>query len=1142
MALLRRVRRGFGWTSKSMKKYDHTLIERKWQREWRRKKLHKTPDKVKGKENFFLLVEFPYPSGNLHVGHWYAFSVPDILARTTRMQGKNVLYPIGFDAFGLPAENAAIKNKLNPRTWTKKNIAYMKKQMESMGTTFDWSREVQTIDPGYYKWTQWQFLQFFKKGLAYQKDTPVNWCPSCKTVLANEQVIDGRCERCKTEVVQKEMLQWNMKITEYADRLIDDLAELNWPEPIKEAQRSWIGRSEGAEIDFPLVIDADKKKYTYVLLHGWQGTPDAPRFQHWKAELEKAGHAVLIPALPNTKKPSEKEQVEAALAAADYDENTILFGHSLGAVVAMKVVERLKKPIARLVLAGGFVDRDFKDKPRPFDKHFTWKFDGASIRKNAKTIQVLHDPQDRSISEAQCARLETMLGEKAVRLPSEKPHFTGQRELPILRWLRPTITVFTTRADTLFGGTFLVLAPEHPWVTLALGHKSVFSNNEEVQKYVDAAKKKTERERQESKEKTGVELKGVKAINPASGKEIPLWVGDFAIGSFGTGALFGDAHDERDTEFAKKYNIPLKETLQPFTVKISGVDALKKDLPLVKRHGVIAVIKHPTEEKYLGVTYKPTSVYGFVSGGIEGSEKPEETAIREIREETGYTKPKFVRALGSSIYSRFYSVKYVRNTDSEYIPLLFQLEDLTREEVSPEEKAEHDMEWMTPLQIEGFLNREDYKTAWNRLHGRPYTGKGILYDSGEFSSLTSEEALPKIGEKYGRLVKQYHLRDWVVSRQRYWGVPIPIIHCPTCGAQAVPDKDLPVRLPAVKDYVPDGRGKSPLAKVKSWVQVKCPKCKGKAERETDTLDTFVDSSWYFLRYSDPKNKKKFADPKKLDTWMPVDLYSGGAEHTTMHVLYSRFWQKALYDLGLVKDKEPYARRMNRSLILGPDGQKMSKSRGNVIDPDEVVAHLGSDTVRMYLAFVGPYNEVSTYPWNPNGVVGVRRFLERVWRLSETVQKENVGSLENVFHKTIKKVGEDIIALKFNTAISSLMILLNAIEQEKRIGRVQWEILLRLLAPFAPHLTEELWHETGKKTSVHLEKWPKFDAKKLKDETVKIAVQVNGKTRAETEIDADADKAIVEKAAREAVASRLQGKEVVRTIVVPGRLVNFVVKE
>ena len=958
-----------------MKAYDHKKIEKKWQKFWATNKIYTTKDAVSGKDNFYLLVEFPYPSGNLHVGHWYAFAVPDILARFQRMRGKNVLYPIGFDAFGLPAENAAIKNGINPRDWTEKNILYMKKQIASMGASFDTSREVQTIDPGYYKWTQWMFLQLFKKNLAYQKETAVNWCPKDKTVLANEQVVDGKCERCGSEVVQRQMLQWNIKITDYADRLIDDLELLDWPNQIKESQRNWIGRSEGYEIDFCLDF-GDEKVYARVL-------PDC-----------------------------------------------------------------------------------------------------------------------------------------------KKAH----------------LTVFTTRPDTLFGGTFLVLAPEHPWVTLALEHKTVLANNDEVIAYVEKAKRKTELERTENKEKTGVELKGVRAINPTTGKEMPIWIGDFAIATFGTGALFGDAHDERDVAFATKFSIPLKETIEPLFIQTNARDAVRNGEPFTERNSVHAFVKHWSEDKYQAVVYKPTQINECVTGGIEEGEEAVAAGIREIREETGYVNARFVRALGNRIHAKYYSVERQKNMFVHFTPLLFQLEDGAQVEIAPNEKSRHDVSWITKEEMDRFINRDDIRLGWDRIHGETcFSGKGILFDSGEFSGMTSEEAIPKIGTKFGRMVKQYHLRDWIVSRQRYWGVPIPIIHCPECGAVPVPDKDLPVKLPEVKDYLPEGEGRSPLAKVAKFVNVKCPKCGGKAERETDTLDTFVDSSWYFLRYTDPKNKSKFADAKKMAEWLPVDLYSGGAEHTTMHLLYSRFWHKALYDMGLVAESEPYRRRMNRSIILGPDGQKMSKSRGNVIDPDEVVANLGADTVRMYLAFVGPYNEVSSFPWNPDGVVGVRRFLERVWRAQEYIGKADVLALNPALHRALKKIGEDIAVMKFNTAISQLMILLNAIEKEKHIGKAQWEIFLQMLAPFAPHMAEELWND-ARKSSIHKTSWPTYDPAQLKEDTLKIAVQINGKTRGETEIPGDADKAAQEQAACDAVAERLKGKKLIRTIVVPGRLVNFVVAE
>jgi leucyl-tRNA synthetase len=1128
-----------------MKKYDHKAIERRWQKEWEKNKIYTAPDKAPGKDNFYLLVEFPYPSGNLHVGHWYAFAVPDILARYQRMRGNNVLYPIGFDAFGLPAENAAIKRGINPRTWTEDNIAYMKKQIGSMGASFDWSREVQTIDPGYYKWTQWMFLQFFKNGLAYRKETAVNWCPKDKTVLANEQVIDGKCERCGSEVIQRQMLQWNLKITDYADRLIDDLERLDWPEQIKESQRNWIGRSEGYEVLFPLQFGANKTKQKYVLLHGFHGKPSD---LGWIAEkLRSYGHEVIVPELPNADAPTEKEWVEAALQATSYDKDTVLFGYSLGAATALKVVERLDVKIASLVLAGGFVDPKFADTSRNFEKKFKWTFDVPRIKKTVGRIQFLHDTTDKAVSKGQAERLGKLFDIPITYVQAQKSHFTGENEMILLNYLVASIIVFTTRSDTLYGGTYLVLAPEHPWVTLALGHKTVLSNNAEVAAYVAQAKKKTELERQTGKDKTGVELKGVKAINPTTGAEMPLWIGDFAIATFGTGALFGDAHDERDVEFAKKFNIPLKETIEPLTVQKTGLDTFREHEAANSRHAVLAVVKHWSEDKYLAVQYKPTDVRGFVSGGVEEGEDEPATAAREVREETGYSSARFVRKLGGTIHSKYFSLKY-GNLHVRFTPLLMQLENDAREEISPKEKEEHNVSWMTPKEIEAFINRGDMKAAWERVKGDTcYTGKGILFDSDEFSGLTSDEAIPKVGEKFGRKVKQYRLRDWIVSRQRYWGVPIPIIHCLKCGTVAVPDKALPVKLPEVKDYLPEGTGKSPLAKVKKFVEVNCPQCKGKAERETDTFDTFVDSSWYFLRYTDPKNKKKFADGKKLEQWMPVDLYSGGAEHTTVHVLYSRFWQKALYDLGFVADPEPYTRRMNRSLIMGPDGQKMSKSRGNVIDPDEVVSQLGADTVRMYLAFIGPYNEVSNYPWNPDGVVGVRRFLERVWRAQEYVGAADNEALENSLHKTIKKVGDDIVALKFNTAISALMIFLNAVDKEtlrqaqgkKALGKGQWERFLQLLAPFAPHMAEELWAESGQKKSIHKTEWPSFDEARLKDDTITIAVQINGKTRSEASVPSDADKAAQEAAAKEAIADRMHGKKILRTIVVPGRLVNFV---
>jgi leucyl-tRNA synthetase len=826
----------------SMAKYNPSKIEKKWQKYWEQKKMHVTKDKVKGKENFYLLFEFPYPSGNLHMGHWYAFSVPDILSRYLRMKGYNVMYPVGFDAFGLPAENAAIERNLQPADWTNKNIAHMSKQLKSMGATLDWSREIRTTDPEYYKWTQWIFLQFYKKGLAYRAKTAVNWCPKDKTVLANEQVVDGACERCHTPVVQKEIAQWMFKITDYAERLLEGLKRVDWPETTKIAQKNWIGRSEGALVKFPI-------------------------------------------------------------------------------------------------------------------------FNSQSLNNKGEGY----------------------------------------------------IEVFTTRIDTLFGATYLVLAPEHPMVAKL----TTDENLDKVNKYLEETKKKSELDRLHlEKEKTGV-FTGSYAVNPVNGEKIPIWVADYVIGWYGTGAVMAvPAHDERDFEFAKKYKLPIKVVVRP-----------------------------------------------------EG--------------EWDFDKSAFV-------------------------------------------------------------------------------GDGVLVDSGEFTGFKSADAREEITEKLAakKLASRkinYRLHDWVISRQRYWGVPIPMVYCQQCGYQPVAEKDLPVKLPKLDDYKPSSDGRSPLAKAKKWVKTKCPKCGKDAERETDTMDTFVDSSWYFLRYTDPKNKKAFADKAKMKLWLPVDLYIGGAEHNTMHLLYSRFFTKALYDLGLVDFDEPFTVRKNHGVILGADSQKMSKSRGNVVDPDELVQKYGADTVRMFLAFMGPYEQGG--PWSPKGIMGVYRFLNRVWNLYQKSKIKNQNDkskfknslnaqssiLKTALHKAIKKIGEDIAALKFNTAVSELMKLLNKFEDYVNSGYKleigNWKLFLLLLAPFAPHLAEEIWQNVlGYKKSIHLEKWPKYDEKLIAEELIKIVVQINGRVRGTVSLPSGSSEEEVKKLALadEKVKKHLAGREIRKTFFVKDRLINFVV--
>lgn len=812
--------------------YNHQEIEPKWRKKWQENKLYEvqSSNKIKSDgKNFYALVEFPYPSGNLHIGHWYAFAVPDILARMKRMQGYHVMFPIGFDAFGLPAENAAIKHNVQPKKWTYENIAYMEKQLESMGNSFDWSRKVITADPEYYRWTQWLFLKFYEKGLAYKKKAAVNWCPSCNTVLANEQAVGGKCERCGSEVVQKDLEQWFFKITDYAERLITDLENLKWPNAIKEAQKNWIGKSEGTEVDFKV--------------------------------------------------------------------NT-----------------------------------------------------GEVVR------------------------------------------------------------IFTTRVDTLFGVTYLVVAPEYE--KIEKWHKeNLIENWNEVEQYIKEARSKTEIDRtNEKKEKTGVEIKGIKVVNPATNEEVPVFVADYVLGNYGTGAVMAvPAHDERDFEFAKKYNLPIKEV-------IAGGDISKK----------------------------------------------------------------------------------------------------------------------------------------------AYTDEGALVNSKEFNGIKSEEARVKITEKFGNRVIRYKLRDWLLSRQRYWGCPIPVVYDKEGNIHPIPEKYLPWLLPEdIKDFAP--KGESPIA-TSDELKERVEKIFGKGfTPEFDTMDTFVDSSWYFNRYVDPHNNEKPFDKEKLKKWMPVNRYSGGAEHTNMHLLYSRFFHKVLFDMGLVNEPEPFLERMNRGLILGPDGQKMSKSKGNVIDPDKEVEKVGADAVRMYLAFIGPYNEVGQYPWDLGGIVGTRRFLERVWKLAtntrietnDTNKKLEIGDsrLETLFHKTIKKVTEDIEDYKFNTAISSLMILLNELADTRintnntnKISRESFEIFLKLLAPFAPHITEQMWFDLGHTESIHLQEWPKFDESKIIDEKTIIVIQINGKIRGQFEIENGSKEEDVKTRALEMPETQkwVKGNAIKKTIFVPNKLINFVI--
>lgn len=804
----------------TMNNYNFKEIEKKWQNKWEEEGCFHAEAKS-DKPKFYGLVEFPYPSGaGLHVGHPRSYTALDIIARKRRMEGYNVLYPIGWDAFGLPTENYAIKNKIHPKIVTEKNIANFTRQLKMIGFSFDWSRTVNTTDPKYYKWTQWIFLKLFEKGLAYKQEMPINWCTGCKVGLSNEEVVNGVCERCGSEVVQRRKSQWMLKITEYAQRLIDDLDDVNYIEKVKTQQKNWIGRSEGTEVKFELS--------------------------------------------------------------------------------------------------------------------------------------------------------------------------TGDEMI-----------VYTTRCDTLFGATYVVLSPEHELVQKM---KPSITNWGEVAAYIEQAGKKSEFERTElAKDKTGAPLEGVYAINPVNGSHIPVWISDYVLVTYGTGAIMAvPAHDSRDWEFAKKFNLPIIE--------------------------VVSGGKNVNEEAYTNV------------------------------------------ADGTLVNSGF---------------------------------------------LDGMPVKEAIKTMINWLEE-----KGL-----------------------GKRKVNYKLRDWVFSRQRYWGEPIPLVYCEKCGWVAIPESELPLELPEIDTFEPGENGESPLAKAYDWIETTCPHCGGKAKRETDTMPQWAGSSWYFLRYTDPHNDDAFASEEALKYWTPVDWYNGGMEHTTLHLLYSRFWHKFLYDLGVVPTKEPYMRRTSHGMILGENNEKMSKSRGNVVNPDDVVSEFGADAFRTYEMFIGAFDQST--PWSQQGLKGCYKFMERVWNLQSMITDGDGYSpdMEKSMHKTIKKVGEDYEKMKYNTAIAALMSLVNEFYKKESVTRGEFRTLITLLNPVAPHMTEELWEKYGTGGLLAKTKWPEYDDEKTVDDEIEIVLQINGKVRDKLVIPAGLDRAQTEEAAKasEKFAEYTDGKTIVKVITVPGKLVNVVVK-
>ncbi len=950
--------------------YNHREVEAEAQAMWKELNLYET-DLASDADPYYLLVEFPYPSGDLHIGHWYAFALTDIYARMLRARGKNVLFPIGFDAFGLPAENAAIKNGIDPKEWTYQNIERMRVQLESMGASFDWSKEVIACDPSYYQWTQWLFTKLFEHGLAERRAAPVKWCPKDQTVLANEQVIDGRCERCGTEVEERTLTQWFLKITKYADRLLSGLERLPWREDIKDAQRAWIGKSEGARMRFDI------------------------------SDAASASEAVHV------------------------------------------------------------------------------------------------------------------------------------------------VDVFTTRPDTIFGATYLVLAPEHSLVTqLATEDARRIENANEVRGYLEATKRKTERERSENKEKTGVELKGVRAINPATNEPIPIYVADYVLGSYGTGAVMAvPAHDERDFEFAKKHGLAIRQVVVPCADDVSNPP--RPEFEEVKRDTVVVHLRDRSTGKFAILDWHGPleGIATAIMGGIDAGETPEEAAVREISEEAALVGAHITKRVPFITAARYCASHKGENRCAHTYALLAEIDSLEGKGKIPDDEAKkHTLSWIEEHEMLGRLTPAHQKQMWQLLHEEiALTGDGYLINSGTFDGRDNREAFSDIIEYAGgERTTNYRLRDWLVSRQRYWGCPIPIVYDPEGKPHAIPAEHLPWLLPTDVDFKPTG--KSPLASSEE-LRERVTRIFGAGwTPEYDTLDTFVDSSWYFLRYLDPKDANDFSDGRRMKRWLPVDRYSGGSEHTTMHLLYARFFIKALHDLALVPVEEPFEERFNRGLIMGPDGQKMSKSKGNVINPDEVVEEYGADAVRIYLAFIGPYNEPGSYPWHLDGVPSMRRFIERVIRqAARASDAAPTEGEERGLARASVKIAEDGDRFKLNTAVATLMALLNELEREQTLSKQSMRAYVQLLAPFAPHITERLWASLGGEGSVHANAWPRYAPELLVDRVITLAVQVNGKRRGEVTLapDATEEEACAAARAIPAVAEALAAGTH-RTVYVPGRILNIVV--
>ncbi len=1084
-------------------RYDHKKVEKKWQRAWEKQKLYRTDEKSK-KPKFYVLDMFPYPSGEgLHVGHPRGYIGSDVVARYKMMQGYNVLHPMGWDAFGLPAENFAIKNKIHPRVAVEKNIKRYKEQLGMIGFTYDWSREINTTDPAYYKWTQWIFLQLFRAGLAYQSFEPINWCPSCQTGLANEDLEEGKCEQCGSEVERRPIRQWALKMTAYAEKLLKDLKLLDWDPSITEQQKNWIGKSEGAQIDFKLFHE--RQTHTVFAIVNEKGEV--------LIERRKGGRFAgkwLFPA----GKIEEKDPNMVRAAMREIEEETSL------------------KPndFAYQGFVGHFHSRP-KDKASMLLLVFRMN-KGKTSNVKAKTAMEL---RWQSVSE-----FPKEYGDEVFARM-----FKGVKDyVETGRIFSSLISVFTTRADTLFGATYMVLAPEHP---LLEGNVLGIENYKEVHAYVQRAKQKSELDRTaETKEKTGVELKGVKAVNPATGGKVPIFVADYVLGGYGTGAIMAvPAHDERDFAFAKKFGLPIVPVVAPRFGEKQGDEVSKK--------AVISVVRDPKTNRVIVLNWGARKErYGgnmLIGGTMREGEDPETTARREIAEETGYTDLKLIRASDVPGFGYFHSNTKNHNVFVEAVGLYFELVSGTQEakRLDDGEHGKFTVEWQPVERVAALLDDGIHEYYFRELVlGECFIGEGVLIHSGKFSGMASAEARREITKAVGgKVTVKYKMRDWVFSRQRYWGEPIPIVRCERCGVVPVSEEDLPVKLPEVKSYEPTGTGESPLAAIAKWVNVKCPHCGGPAKRETNTMPQWAGSCWYYLAYiMKASSKFKIQNSKLFEKWLPVDLYVGGVEHATRHLLYARFWHKALYDLGLVSTKEPFKKLVNQGLILAADGRKMSKRWENVVNPDDTVAAHGADSLRLYEMFMGPFGQ--PIAWSTNGLVGMRRFLERAYRMGSRIRNQESGikseNVERTLHKSVKKVTEDIEGFRFNTAISALMVLLNEFEKHDSLFMIHYSTFIKLLAPFAPHLAEELWQALGNRKSIFLEAWPQYNKKLIVEDEFDLVIQVNGKVRDVVR----AQKGISEKDARERalqsekVKKFTEGMPTKKTIFVKDRLVNLII--